>query len=173
MCNITTYSLMRSRYKRSCTSLDDISEYPLIRMDYQYRLNLETKDKSTKYTDIYLKDYELKEKLYFPVLRVLKEHLDYSITTIHNHVDSSDLVYYRMPVSVNNRFLKWLLRSNGCDIFLKFLFILNNDGDLCIIPSLFIKFFLIKYKIRSLQPQEYILSKQKSNELLKLLESLV
>lgn len=173
MCTIKTYSLMRSRYHRSCTSLDDISNYPLIRMNYQYRLNLETKDKSTKYTDIYLKDYEVKEKLYYPILRVLKEHLDYSITTIHNHIDTDELVYYRMPISLKSRFLKWLIKSNGCDIFLKVLFITNSEGKLRVVPKLFVKFFLFKHKLKYIQPEEYILSKQKSEELLKLLESLV
>ena len=173
MCTITTYSLMRSRYHRSCTSLDDLVNYPLIRMDYRYRLNLETKDKSTKYTDIYLKDYELKEKLYFPILRVLQEHLDYSIATIHNHVDTDELAYYRLPISLKNRFLKWLMRYNGCDIFVKFLFITDREGKLCVIPNVFVKFFLFKYKLKAMQPKEYILSKQKANELLKLLESLV
>ena len=171
MCTIRTYSLMRSGYRRSCTSLDDITNYPLIRMDYQYRLNLETKDKSTKFTDIYLKDYEVKEKLYFPIMRVLKDHLDYAITTIHNHIDTDDLVYYRMPLK--SRFLRWLIKSNGCDIFLKILFIRDSEGKLCIIPNLFVKFFLFKHKLQSIQPEEYVLSKYKSGELLKLLESLV
>lgn len=177
MCTIERYNLIvqsrTTRTRKNASYVERIDKYPLIRLPFIFRLHLETKDKDTQFVDLYLNPDELKEKIYFPLTRVLNRMLDYSITTIENHIHTEELAYYRLPDAFKKKWLRQLVETFGCDMIYRFLFIIDNDEKMVIKPELSIKFLFFKYKIKKLQPREFIMNKRDAKTLVKTLESLI
>ena len=99
--------------------------------------------------------------------------LDYSITTIENHIHTEELAYYRLPDAFKKKWLRQLVETFGCDMIYRFLFIIDNDEKMVIKPELSIKFLFFKYKFKKLQPREFIMNRRDAKTLVKTLESLI
>lgn len=176
-CSIETYGLQKQsrRYqsKNNRSYIEKIDNFPLIRLPFIYRLHLETKDKDTKFIDLYLNPDELKEKIYFPLTRVLDKMLDYSVKTMENHIHTSELAYYRLPGVLHSKFLKSLVKNFGCDVKVNILYIIDSAGKIIIKPELYIRPFLFIYKLKYLQPKEFELNIKQAKTLVEMLESLI
>ena len=177
MCTIERYNLIvqsrTTRTRKNASYVERIDNYPLIRLPFIFRLHLETKDKDTQFIDLYLNPAELKEKIYFPLTRVAKGMLDYSITTIVNHIHTEELAYYRLPDALRKKWLRKLVETFGCDMIYRFLFIIDTNEKMVIKPEVSVKFLFFEYKFKRIQPREFIMNRRDTRTLVKTLESLI
>ncbi len=171
MYSIETFNIVdRGQYK-SISNIERLNSC-LIKMDYEYRLNLQTVSHLSNTVDIYLDKNELQNSLIDPITEILKNKSLVLETTIKNMVNPVDIAYYKFPRMLHSDFLFDLIKFHGCNYQLKLNYRMEDRRFLIIESSVVFKSLLFKHSPEEIQPASIRLSIDEAENFLGILNCL-
>lgn len=169
---IKTYSLKDNNYQyKSISNIQKISNYPLIHMDYDYILNLQTVQKLSNTVDIYFNKKELEESLIKPFENILKNRDNIYESKIYNYINSEDIEYYKFIKLLHSKLLYNIISAKGIEIEMDLKFHTEDNRFVILESAVTIK-GIFKCKPKEIQPSKLVFSISEVEELLSILYSL-
>lgn len=175
--NSDIISLVSSRQYKSISNIEILSKHSVMRSDYgyDYKLNLQTKDRLSSTFDIYVSKEELEQNFIEPIKELIRRRkqpiLDPIITTLKNQINYSIFNFY----SLNSMLRDSTRRKLSTSLFTKLLtmkFTIQDKLFIFIESESSYRYFLYKHKPKSIQPERIILSLDDAEYLISTFECL-
>lgn len=171
MYTIKTFNIIDNGQYKSVSNIEVLNS-SLNKMDYKYRLNIQTANHLSNTVDIFLDKNELVSSIINPIKAVLKnKHLIIN-TSIKNIINFTDIAYYKFPRILYSNFLLDILKSNGCKYQFDIRYSIEDDRFLIIESKVTFKAILFNHSPKEIQPAVIRMSLSETNDLLKTLECL-
>lgn len=173
--NPDVINLVSSRQYKSISNIEILSNLSVMKeFDYDYKLNLQTKDKLSRTFDIFMSKSEISENFIDPIKELIQRHkqpiLDPIITLTKNLITPNILSYYSinslLPDSKRERI------KPGCTEYLIMKFTLEDNLFIHIDCKTSYRYFLFKHKPKVIQPERILLTLDDAEYLISTFECL-
>lgn len=166
------YHLIDDKYQyKSVSYIQKISNYPLIHLDYDYKLNLQINNLSNT-IETYLDKADLKRCLIDPI-RDLMNHKQLDINvSIENFILPDCVGYYKFINLIYNELLVNYIKIRGCGYGVNLHFYIEDDRFINVQPEIVLRIGFLKIRPKEIKPNKLIFSIPEAKNLLAMLKSI-
>jgi hypothetical protein len=140
------YHIIDNNETKSISLIEKLNNSPLIKMDYNYHLVLQTNADST--ADIYIRD---REELYntfkIPIEYIMDNPMDSLVRKVENYIYPDNINKYSILDLVSNPTLSNMIKKKGCKLTLQVDISMEDDKYVVLDLQMWYKVFLIPHVI--------------------------
>ena len=170
-------SLVSSRQYKSISNIEILSKHSTMKSDYgyDYKLNLQTKDRLSSTFDIYISKDDLERNFIEPIKELIQRRkqpiLDPIITITKNQIAPNTFIYYSLNSLLHDP-ARLKASSYLCTEYLTMKFSIQDKLFIYIESKSSYRYFIYKHKPKSIQPDKIILSLDDAEYLISTFECL-
>ena len=168
-------NLVSSRQYKSISNIEILNSLSTMKdLNYDYKLNLQTKDKLSRTFDIFMSKEDMTKNFINPMKELIKRRkqpiLDPIITLTKNQIFPNIFSYYSLnSLLPDSKRTKAML---GCTEYLIMKFTLQDNLFIHIESKSSYRYFLFKHRPKSIQPEKILLSLDDAEYLISAFECL-
>lgn len=176
MYNNEIINFVSGRQYKSISYIEKLNKESILKdLDYEYSLNMQTKDKLSNAVNIFMNNEELHEIVINPIHEIITRknviNLQPIVKQFKNIISYKVVPYYALSNLLPSGYLLDAIKLHGCVEYLNIKYTLEDKRFIKIEASIKYRWCLFKHKPRQLQPNIIILSLDEAKELIMLLEA--